>query len=158
MPWLRQCFTRFWCFFLLLIPFRIELSSHYFLFLLREYLFPIMLQSLSMRYPYVTLGVISVIYTSHCRCFALSAVLKGKMIDENELKCIQHENIVGWTRKCWMKSLIKSKLHPTSTNMIFFFFFIFIQILKALKSIQHRKFSMLDEMLDAFAPALMKQM
>ena len=31
----------------------------------------------------------------HCRCFALIAVLKGKMMDEKELTCIQHENIVG---------------------------------------------------------------
>ena len=79
------------------------------------------------------------------------------MMDENQLKCIQYENIVRWTRKCWMKSLIESKLHPTSSSMIFFFFFIFFNILEALKCIkhftQHRKFSMLDEMLDVFAPA-----
>ena len=36
----------------------------------------------------------------HCRFFALSAMLKDKVMDENGLKCIQHENIVGWTRKC----------------------------------------------------------
>ena len=63
--------------------------------------------------------------TLHCGCFALSAVLKDKMMDENKFKCIQHENIVGWTRKCWMKSLTESKLHPASSSRIFFFFFNF---------------------------------
>lgn len=56
-------------------------------------------------------------------CFTLIAMIKNQMLDETAFKCIQHENLVWWTRKCWMKSLIKNKLHPTSS---FFFFMNFL--------------------------------
>ena len=77
-------------------------------------------------------------------------------MDENELKCIQDENIVGWTRKCWMKSLIESKLHPTSSNMIFFFFLFFLKFWKLSNASNISSSIENFRCLDAFAPALIK--
>ena len=68
--------------------------------------------------------------TLHCICFARNE--KKQMLDDTWLKYIQHENLVGWTRKCWTKSLIKNKLYPTSSNTIFVFFFsIFINFVSS---------------------------
>ena len=57
--------------------------------------------------------------TLHCIWFALNAMMINQMLDETVLRCIHHENLVGWTRKCWTKSLIENKLHPTLSNTIF---------------------------------------
>ena len=64
--------------------------------------------------------------TLHRICFALNAIRKSQMLDEAVAKCIQHENLVRWNRKYWTKSLIKTKLYPTSSNTIFDFFFFFL--------------------------------
>ena len=61
-------------------------------------------------------------------------------------------------KKMLDESLFQNKLHPTSSNTIFFFFFEILQILKMSKPvqhfIQHGKIPMLDEMLDWFAAGL----
>ena len=56
-------------------------------------------------------------------CFTLNAMIKNQMFDETAFKCIQHENLVWWTRKCWTKSLIENKLHQTSSFFFFYEFF-----------------------------------
>ena len=59
-------------------------------------------------------------------CFALNAMMKNQMLDETVLKCIQDKNLVGWTRKCWTKSLIENKFHPASSKRTFVFFFLIL--------------------------------
>ena len=44
--------------------------------------------------------------------FAANAMMKKQMLNETLLKCTQHEKLVGWTRKCWIRNLIENKLHP----------------------------------------------
>ena len=57
--------------------------------------------------------------------------MKNQMLDETALKCIQLENLVGWTRKSWTDSLIKNKLYPTSINPNFVFYFLFYKFARS---------------------------
>ena len=85
-------------------------------------------------------------------------VLEIKCWMVNYFKRTQHVFPVLNARKCWMKNLFWDKFHPTSSNMIFFFFYEMLNEIGVFKWIpyffQHRKFRMLDEMLDRFKSAL----
>ena len=76
----------------------------------------------------------------------------------NHFKRIQHVFLVLDARQCWMKNLFWTKFNPIPSNMIFFFFYEMLDEIDAFKRIQHfvqhRKFRMLDEMLDPFKSVL----
>ena len=81
-------------------------------------------------------------------------VLEIKCWMFNRIKRIQHIFLVLDARKCWIEKKICS---GTSSNMVFFFFYEMLDEISAFKrieySVQHRKFSMLNEMLDPFKSA-----
>ena len=85
-------------------------------------------------------------------------VLEIKCWMVNRFKRIQHVFLVLDARKYWMKNFFSKKFHPTPSNIIFFFFYEMLDEIGAFKRIQHfvqhRKFRMLDEMLDPFKSAL----
>ena len=85
-------------------------------------------------------------------------MLEIKRWKGNHFKRIQHVFLVLDARNCWMKNLFWNKFHPTPSNMIFFFFYEMLNEIGAFKQIQnfvhHRKFRMLDEMLNPFKSAL----
>ena len=88
-------------------------------------------------------------------------VLEIKCWMVNYFKRIQHAFLVLGARKCSMKNLFWNKFHPIPSNIIFFFFYEMLDEIGAFKRIQHfvqhRKFRMLDEMLDPFKSALRQQ-